>query len=231
MLPVAHLVNLNPEVRAPIPDYPAAVPASVQSVQEIGTDADVSMRVRARLNAPSATSEFVRSVPHGVACADDVHRPVDTVRDGHAAPESTCVLDLDRDIQEAIAIKVAELVDRIQSGRELEALIEPRRVQRAVHPERDAPKCGRRELGRSPRRLKYKGGNEERAGPHVSRTRPYRATLLRAPVRRRALSAPAPRKAGVHERVDLRAMFETRTRTVADVHEYRNVVRPTVAFR
>jgi hypothetical protein len=105
------------------------------------------MPIPSTLNAPSSTGELVRSVPRRPACAHDVHRTVNALRDGDPATEAAGVLDLHSDVKKAVAVKVAELIHRIQRRRELEQLIKTPRSQRAIRPEGDASKCVGRELG------------------------------------------------------------------------------------
>src|SRR5439155_14957125 len=80
------------------------------------------------------------------------------------------------------------------------------------------PNGSRLSCGRLARRRKSSGRQSvpARAQRSVS-LKAITARQLQALVRRRALSAPAPRETDVHEWVDLRAMLETRTRTVADI--------------
>jgi len=108
-----------------------------------------------------------------------MHRTVNPVCDGDSAAEGACILDFNGDVNEAVAIKVAELIGWIQSGREPEALIETRCAQRAIRPERDAPKRRRRELGTGYDSVEDQGSGEQNLGHHIFCTRSYRTALLR----------------------------------------------------
>ena len=81
-----------------------------------------------------------------------MHRAINPVHDGDPAPQPACVYDLDREVHETIAIKVTDVIDRVQVGGEPESASEPRRPQRAVRPEGDASEGGWRELGTGGRR-------------------------------------------------------------------------------
>jgi hypothetical protein len=105
------------------------------------------MPIPSTLNAPSSTGDLVRSAPERLARAHDVHRTVNAVCDGDPATEAAAVLDLHSDVKKAVAVKVAELIHRIQRRRELEQLIKTPRSQRAIRPEGHASKCVGRELG------------------------------------------------------------------------------------
>src|SRR5438270_3773617 len=101
-------------------DHRAAMHPRVRYVQEIWTEADVPMPIPSTLNAPSSTGDLVRSAPERLARAHDVHRTVNAVCDGDSATEAAAVLDLHSDVKKAVAVKVAELIHRIQRRRELE---------------------------------------------------------------------------------------------------------------
>jgi hypothetical protein len=49
-------------------------------------------------------------------------RAIDAVHDGDAVPQSARVLDLDSDVQQAVAIEVPEFIDRVQLRRQNESL-------------------------------------------------------------------------------------------------------------
>src|SRR2546421_4156887 len=110
----AALVNKNPDIRAPVPHDPPTLPPRARYVQKIWTEADVPMPIPPPLNAPSSTGELDRSAPERRACADDVHRTVNAVGDGDPATETAGFLDLHSDVKKAVAVKVAELIHRIQ---------------------------------------------------------------------------------------------------------------------
>src|SRR2546421_175988 len=84
------------------------------------------MPIPSTLNAPSSTGDLVRSAPERLARAHDVHRTVNAVCDGDPATEAAGVLDLHSDVEKAVAVKVAELIHRIQRRREL---VVPARAQ------------------------------------------------------------------------------------------------------
>src|SRR5439155_9275363 len=95
----AALVNKNPDIRAPVPHDPPALPPRVRYVQEIWTEADVPMPIPSTLNAPPSTGDLVRSAPERLASAHDVHRTVNAVCDGNPATEAAVVLDLHSDVK------------------------------------------------------------------------------------------------------------------------------------
>ena len=96
-----------------------------------------------------------------------------------AAAEAAGILHLDRDINEAVAIKVAEPIDGIERRREHELLTETGPAQRAVRPERDACEGSRRKLGIGRGRPKHEAGREKHSGHHVFSTRVSPTSLPR----------------------------------------------------
>jgi hypothetical protein len=65
-----------------------------------------AVRVLWSRHAPPATRDLAPSVPNRCADSDDVHRAINPVRDRNSTAAHT--LHLNRNIQEAIAIKIAE---------------------------------------------------------------------------------------------------------------------------
>jgi hypothetical protein len=61
------------------------------------------------------------------------------VDDRDATTKSTAILDLDRDVDETITIKIAERVHWVQFRGQREALVETGRAQSAVRPAWDSP--------------------------------------------------------------------------------------------
>jgi len=106
-----------------------------------------------------------RAVPDRRAGTNDVHRAIDPVRDRNPTPARP--LHLHRNIDQAVMIKITERDGGVQRGAERKSLIEPRRTESAVRPQRDAPERSRRELGIGGRTDTNEAGNEEGLGRHI----------------------------------------------------------------
>src|SRR6266496_5093463 len=91
--------------------------------------------VSRRLGAPArAPAELVFAVAERPARADDVHRSVDAVHDGEAVSQAPRVLDLDHEVDQAVAVEVAEVVGGIQRGGEREPWSQAGGDEGAVRP-------------------------------------------------------------------------------------------------
>src|SRR5439155_8717917 len=90
---------------------------------------------------------LILPVTDRLARAHDMDRPIDAVHDRDAVSQSARVLDLDSEVEQAVAIKVPEFMDRVQLGREDKSLPQTRGDQGAVCPAREAAKRAPRDLG------------------------------------------------------------------------------------
>src|SRR5690349_1127663 len=176
----APLVDRHPDVGAPIPSKPASLPMHVGGPQKVGTDSGVRRHAPPSPQTPLSANELVRPDAHRLSRAYKVHRTVNLVGDGKATAERARVFDLHRDVNEAVAIEVAELVDRIQDRGQPEALIETARAQRAIGPLGESAKGGARLLGTGWDGAEREGKKRHQAGQHICDTQLSRTPLERA---------------------------------------------------
>src|SRR5712691_10865571 len=99
------------------------------------------------------------------------------MHNGETATQATGVLDLNRKIEEAVAIEIAECIDGVQLGGEREPLLEARDAQRRVGPERHARERGPRELRTGGGDVKDKGGGEKASHQHTHCTHAGKMSL------------------------------------------------------
>jgi hypothetical protein len=81
--------------------------------EKIGTASSVPMHAPSSLKAPLSANELVCPGAHWLSRAYQVDRTVNPMRDDNATAEPASILDLNGDVREPVAIKVADLVDRI----------------------------------------------------------------------------------------------------------------------
>ena len=96
------------------------------------------MRVLRGLDAPAHTTRYlVLAVPHRPTSTHDVHGAVNPVENRDAATQATPVLDLEGQVEQAVAIKVTDRVHWIELGRRHESGYS----HSAVCPERNTSEC------------------------------------------------------------------------------------------
>jgi hypothetical protein len=101
--------------------------------------------------------------------------------DHEATTEAKPILDFDGQIEQAIAIEIADCVHWVELGRKHELLIKPGCVHRAVHPNREAsePAAGKLSVERGS--VKHQSCHEQGFGRHTGHTSTGRPSLSAMP--------------------------------------------------
>src|SRR2546430_602345 len=87
---------------------------------------------------PGASAQLVLPIPNGSPRPDDVDRAIDAMPHGDPVAQPAGVLDLDGDVEEPVAVEVAELIGRVELRRERELTTQARCDQSAVGPAGEA---------------------------------------------------------------------------------------------
>src|SRR5207253_10671571 len=140
-------VAFHPDIGPPVPDQPAVMSTGLADIEHVASDRAMPPVPRRRDAPAGAPAQLVLPVPDGLPCSDDVDRAIYAMHDGDPVAQPAGVLDLDGDVEEPVAVEVAELIGWVELRRERELTTQARRDQSAVGPAREASEGRARDLG------------------------------------------------------------------------------------
>jgi hypothetical protein len=103
--------------------------------------------------------------------------------DHEATTEAAPILDFNGQIEQAIAIEIANGVPWVELGRQHELLIEPGCAHRAVYPKRDASEAAAGKLSVERGSVKHQNCDEKGSGRHTGHTSTGRSSLSASRIR------------------------------------------------
>src|SRR5438128_1066855 len=140
-------VAFHPDIGPPVPCQPAVVSTRLADNEHVAPECQMPPVPRRRDAPARAPAELVLPVADRPARADQVHGTIDAMHHGDPVAQPAGVLDLDGDVEEPVAVEVAELIGRVELRRERELTTQARRDQSAVGPAGEASKGRARDLG------------------------------------------------------------------------------------